>query len=226
MTERDAERGGGAAPSDICETYIFDEIYDWNRWIGYALEEFVGRWQIPPDLVFISTATRALLEENDVKDDLEGGRPERGAAGHLVAIEIRGQRLPFAIDEALDLKRFALALNLERGALDESHLGCCNSPALETVKALYEKSHDSEELRRCTRCGASWFWRLHEDVNFNDDDGDQVTVWYTRLTEEEGQRIWKATERPDLAFLSDREAIRIDDHGVRRVPGQPTGPWS
>ncbi|MBI1944928.1 MAG: hypothetical protein HYS27_04485 [Deltaproteobacteria bacterium] len=226
MTEHDAGPRGGTAPSDVYEMHIFDELYDWNRWIGYALDEFLGRWQAMPHHIFISTATRALLEENDLGDYLEFGRPERDTVGHLVAIELRGHRLPFAIDGGLALKSFALAVNLERGASDESHLGCCDRPALDTVKTLYEKSHDTEELRRCTRCGASWFWRFHEHVNFDDDDSDEQTVWFTRLTEEEGRRLGSGAERPDLEFLREREAIQIDNRGVRRVRGQPTGPWS
>lgn len=106
-------------------------------------------------------------------------------------------------------------------------LWCCGAPALGLVKNLYEKSHDSEDVRRCTSCGASWFHRWHEMVDFDGDD-DSNTDWYTRLTDEECRTLLSAESRPDLASLGlgKRPAICVDERGTNEVPGQPDHPWS
>ncbi|MDP2345713.1 MAG: hypothetical protein Q8O67_32520 [Deltaproteobacteria bacterium] len=102
------------------------------------------------------------------------------------------------------------------------HLDCCGSPGLSTVKTLTDKSHDSETLCRC-RCGAWWFHRFHEIVRF--DDGDDITVWWTRLGDAHAQAIL-ATSPVDLGFLAGLDSIRIDHRGMQRVVGQPTESWS
>lgn len=61
-------------------------------------------------------------------------------------------------------------------------------------------------------------------MNFSGGD-DEITIWYTQLTEEEAQRILDATDRPDLSFLSTKPSFVKDDQGVRRVVGQPTYPF-
>ena len=109
--------------------------------------------------------------------------------------------------------------------MHDKHLDCCPAPALKTIKSLYSKSHDDEELRRCGTCGANWFWRFHELMNFDDGD-DEITEWFTRLTEEEAATIAAAQGRPDLTFLRHRPAIQFDQAGVTRVHGQPAVPFA
>jgi hypothetical protein len=46
------------------------------------------------------------------------------------------------------------------------YLDCCDQPALEVVRTLYQASHDLEALMRCARCQAPWFYRFHEHVTF------------------------------------------------------------
>ena len=108
------------------------------------------------------------------------------------------------------------------------HLTCCTSPNLELLKNLYEKSHDSEYLHRCTSCGAHWFHRWHEMIDFDGGGGDSVTEWYTQITDEESRTLLSADGRPDLRFLGlgKRRAICVDEEGAREVLGQPEHPWT
>jgi hypothetical protein len=55
---------------------------------------------------------------------------------------------------------------------------------------------------------------------------DDLTVWYSPLTEEEALAILKSQERPDLSFLSSRPSFMEDAQGVTRVKGQPADPWT
>jgi hypothetical protein len=106
------------------------------------------------------------------------------------------------------------------------YLDCCDRPALEVVRALYEASHDLEAVMRCARCKAPWFYRFHEQVTFA--GPDDLTSWFTRLNDEEAERL-QATEDPaavDLDFLQTRRSWMQDDRGPRQVPGQPSHPWS
>ena len=45
---------------------------------------------------------------------------------------------------------------------------CCIRPTLQTVKVLHESSHEDEAVVRCAACGAHWFWRLYEHVDFSE----------------------------------------------------------
>jgi hypothetical protein len=106
------------------------------------------------------------------------------------------------------------------------YLDCCEQPTLEVVRPLYQVSHDAEALMRCTRCQAPWFYRFSEYVTF--DGPDDLTSWFTRLDEEEAERI-RAAEDPaaaDLAFLEQRPSWVHDREGARQVSGQPRRPWS
>ena len=107
------------------------------------------------------------------------------------------------------------------------HLKCCVQPKLATLRNLYDGPHDSEHVRQCTSCGASWFQRWHEEVSF-DGGADSSTDWYTRLTDVERDGLVAAVGRPDLAFLGlgKRPAICVDEHGVREVVGAPGNPRS
>ena len=105
------------------------------------------------------------------------------------------------------------------------YLDCCATPTVVTIKQVYEASHDSEALCQCQNCGAYWFWRFHEYINFSGGD-DDLTVWYSLLTPEQGRLILDSPERPDLSFLSERPSFVKGDGGVQRVTGQPTHPWS
>ena len=105
------------------------------------------------------------------------------------------------------------------------YLDCCEHPTLEVVRSLYQEDHDAEALMRCTRCQTPWFYRFHA---YATTAGDDLTSWYTRLTNEEAERIL-ATEDPaalDLDFLKSRQNWMQDDEGPRQVPGQPSHPWS
>jgi len=104
------------------------------------------------------------------------------------------------------------------------YLDCCPQPGVVTVKQLYDSYHDMEALCQCQRCSAYWFYRFHEYVDFVGGN-DDITVWYTRLTPEEGKQILDAEERPDLAFLSGKPSFMESDGQVQRVQGQPTHPW-
>lgn len=106
----------------------------------------------------------------------------------------------------------------------EEHLDCCSAVSFETVKSLYESSHDDELLRRCRGCGAWWFYRMHEDMSFSGDD-DVITTWCTRLTDAEAAALRDTEARPDLAFLETRSSIMADGNGVHRVSGQPSRPF-
>ena len=107
------------------------------------------------------------------------------------------------------------------------HLTCCKSPNLELVKNLYEKSHDSEYVRRCVSCGANWFHRWHEMVDFDGGD-DSMTDWYTRITDEESHTLVSADGHPDLGFLElgKRPSICVDETGARELGGQPGHAWT
>ena len=107
---------------------------------------------------------------------------------------------------------------------EDDYLDCCASPSLETLLTVYESSHDDELLRRCKSCGAHWFYRFHEDISFTGGD-DRITVWYSPLTPDEAERIRQSGGRADLTFLSSRPSLVSDEHGVRRVAGQPSEPF-
>jgi hypothetical protein len=106
------------------------------------------------------------------------------------------------------------------------YLDCCEQPTLKVVRTLYEASHDLEALMRCAHCQTPWFYRFHEHAAAP--DGDDLTSWYTRLTDEEAKCI-QSTEDPDavdLGFLETRQGWMHDERGPRQVPGQPSHPWS
>jgi hypothetical protein len=106
------------------------------------------------------------------------------------------------------------------------YLDCCDQPALEVVRTLYQASHDLEALMRCGRCQAPWFYRFHEYVTFT--GPDDLTSWFTRLDDEEAERLQVAEDGTavDLDFLETRPSWMHDDRGPRQVPGQPSHPWS
>ncbi len=104
---------------------------------------------------------------------------------------------------------------------------CCESPNLELLKSLYDKPHDSEEVRRCASCGASWFHRWHEMIEFGG-GADSITSWYSRISEDECRALLATETRPDLAFLGlrTRPAIQVDETGICEVMGQPEHAWT
>jgi hypothetical protein len=110
------------------------------------------------------------------------------------------------------------------GDVRTDYLDCCDQPTLEAVRTLHEADHDLEALLRCQHCQAFWFYRFHEYAAA----GDDLTSWFTRLTDEEADRL-RSTRDPaavDVAFLTTRPSWMHDDQGPRPVPGQPSHPWS
>lgn len=107
----------------------------------------------------------------------------------------------------------------------DRHLDCCGSPRTTRVKTIYSSAHDAEALLQCESCGRYWFYRFHEFVDFSGGD-DDITDWYSPLTDEEAAAIISAAERPNLAFLTTRPSLMIDGEGVQRVAGQPDEPWT
>lgn len=104
------------------------------------------------------------------------------------------------------------------------YLDCCDQPTLETVRTLYHADHDLEALLRCTHCRTPWFYRFNE---YAGPDGDDLTSWYSRLTDEEAERLQAAQDLTavDLSFLEARPSWMHDDQGPRQVSGQPSRPW-
>ena len=94
---------------------------------------------------------------------------------------------------------------------------------MKDMRVLLDSTHESEVLRQCQTCGAWWFYRFHEYVSYDKDD--EITQWYTVVTEEEAATVMRAKERPDLSFLAKGSGFMIDAQGVQRVDGQPTYPW-
>ena len=103
-------------------------------------------------------------------------------------------------------------------------LGCCGEPKLETVRAVYDASHDMESIRKC-RCGAAFYHRWMEHVSFT--DGDTVVEWYSPMEEHEAGRLREQEhiDTPDLRFLTWRaETIFVCETFVSFVHGQPDLP--
>jgi hypothetical protein len=100
------------------------------------------------------------------------------------------------------------------------YLDCCDQPALEVVRTLYQASHDLEALMRCARCQTPWFYRFHEYVTFV--GPDDLTSWFTRLNDEEAERLQAAEDGTavDLDFLETRPSWMHDDRGPRQVPSR------
>ena len=107
--------------------------------------------------------------------------------------------------------------------MSEDYLDCCAAPQLETVRAIHESSHEDESLRQCKNCGRYWFYRFHEAISFG--DNDDITIWYSPITEEETAHIMLTEGRPDLSFLANRPSFVKDAGGVRQTTGQPVKPW-
>jgi hypothetical protein len=107
------------------------------------------------------------------------------------------------------------------------YIDCCRQPELRGLRVLYESSHDVESLSQCASCETYWFYRFHEYVNWSGGD-DELTSWFTPLTEDEGGLLRHATDRGnvDLSFLKTRPSWMDDKDGVRRVNGEPDHPWS
>ena len=89
------------------------------------------------------------------------------------------------------------------------YLDCCAHPELVVSRALYESAHDAESLQRCDSCGTYWFYRFHEYVNWSTGE-DDLTSWFTALTEDEGERLRDTTDPDgeDLSFLATRASWR------------------
>jgi hypothetical protein len=49
---------------------------------------------------------------------------------------------------------------------EPTFLDCCETVSLHTVRVLYESHHELEALKTCV-CGASWFHRFGEYVNWS-----------------------------------------------------------
>ena len=106
----------------------------------------------------------------------------------------------------------------------EEFLDCCKHPILKDVLTIVDTTHESEVLMQCQNCESWWFYRFHEYVSFERPE-DDITQWYSGVTQDEAEAILQAQGRPDLSFLSKRESFMIDDQGVQKVEGQPTYPW-
>lgn len=108
-----------------------------------------------------------------------------------------------------------------------NYLDCCARPSLQSLRIVYESSHDLESLSQCTSCEGYWFYRFHEYVNWHGGE-DDMTSWFTALTKEEGERLFHAAEprREDLSYLATRASWIDDTDGVRQVRGAPDHPWS
>ena len=106
-------------------------------------------------------------------------------------------------------------------------LKCCDAVGRVLLKNLYEKSHDAVYVEQCASCGAKWFHRWHEFMNF-DGGPDEVTDWYTRITEEECRNLLAADGPVDFGFLElgRRPALCVDEQGAREVVGQPEESWT
>ena len=105
----------------------------------------------------------------------------------------------------------------------KDYLDCCQTPKLANVLTIVDTTHESEILRRCEECRKWWFYRFFEFVSF--DGPDDITEWYTSLTDEEAIIIKQAKERPNLSFLGEKGSFMIDNQGVRKIKGQPTYLW-
>jgi hypothetical protein len=103
------------------------------------------------------------------------------------------------------------------------NLDCCETPALVSVMTVHESSHNEEALMQCRRCGRFWFYRFYEHVYYDGRD-DEITTWYSPITDDEAKQIQQADGRPDLAFLSSRRSYIRDKYGFRKSMGQPTEP--
>jgi hypothetical protein len=106
-----------------------------------------------------------------------------------------------------------------------NQLNCCTRPQLHTVKTVYEASHDAEWLQQCRKCKTYWFKRFYEWVDWSGGN-DEITTWYTKLTEDEAKIILQTKERKelDLSYLEDRESIMDDGSSLRNTKGQPSHP--
>lgn len=107
----------------------------------------------------------------------------------------------------------------------KDYLNCCSSPDLGRVKTIYESNHDCEWIDRCNNCKIYWFHRFHEYVDYYEGN-DDITIWYTLITDEEARKIIDSEDRPNLEFLEKRESIMVDNSGIKVVKGQPSYPWS
>jgi hypothetical protein len=107
------------------------------------------------------------------------------------------------------------------------YIDCCHGPELRALRTLYESAHDMESLQQCASCGTYWFHRFHEYVNWST-GGDDLTSWFTALTDEEGAKLRNVTDGhgEDLSFLTTRPSWRDDRDGAQRVDGAPDRPWS
>jgi hypothetical protein len=104
-----------------------------------------------------------------------------------------------------------------------AHLDCCEAPKLVLVKILLDESHNDEMLMQCERCRQFWIKRFYERVDFVGGN-DEITVWYSPVSDDEAQQIQQAQGRPDFSFLSERRSFMEDKDGIRVVAGQPTEP--
>ena len=102
-------------------------------------------------------------------------------------------------------------------------LDCCRRPGLGTVRTICEESHQEDAVMRCRNCGAYWFYRWLESMNFSGGD-DEISEYYTRLTPEEARAVLDAAE-PDLGFLLRKPCICKHEGGVVRTDGQPDHPF-
>ena len=89
---------------------------------------------------------------------------------------------------------------------DESFLDCCDNSHLRFIKAILWSSHDDESLHQCENCGKYWFYRFSEYLSFEGED--DITVWYSPLTADEGRMIIESEDRSDLSFLRSRASFR------------------
>ena len=69
---------------------------------------------------------------------------------------------------------------------------CCAPPAdgkppIEVVRPLWQSSHSSFELCRCTACGQPFLRQFHEVLDWGDGDDDVWTRWMPLMPDEVGE---------------------------------------
>ncbi len=105
-------------------------------------------------------------------------------------------------------------------------LNCCSNPNLQTIKTIYSSSHDAEWLDRCVECSSYWFRRFHEWENWSG-GSDDLTTYYTRISDQESKIIISANNREELnlSYLEKRESIVDENGNISVTKGQPSYPY-
>jgi hypothetical protein len=103
-----------------------------------------------------------------------------------------------------------------------SFLDCCKHPSTTAVRVLDESTHDLDSLLRCNTCATFWFYRYHENIDW-DGNGDVHLSWWVKLTDAEAIQLRDAPEphRDDLSFLTARDRWADWDGTVYHVGPVP-----